>query len=44
VRPIAAKAELPPLPGAQYDQYNPSWRNRLFYGDIPDDATVGLSR
>ncbi len=45
VRPLAAKAALPQLPGAGYDQYNPSWMKRLFYGSAaPDDESVGLSR
>ncbi len=45
VRPIAAKAEQPPLPGAEYDQYNPSWMKQLFYGGATtDDESVGLSR
>ena len=45
VRPLAAKAEVPKLPGVQYDQYNPSWMKRLFYGGIAtDDESVGLSR
>lgn len=45
VRPIAAKAELPPLPGAEADQYNPSWMRRLFYGGATtDDESAGLSR
>ncbi len=45
VRPIAANAEQPPLPGAEYDQYNPGWMRRLFYGgDMADDESVGLSR
>jgi len=45
VRPLAAKAEVPKLPGAQYDQYNPSWMKRLFYGGFAtDDESVGLSR
>ncbi len=45
VRPIAAKAELPALPGAGSEQYNPSWMKRLFYGGATtDDESVGLSR
>ncbi len=46
VRPLAAKAEQPPLPGTEYDQYNPSWARRLFYGGVTtgDDESVGLSR
>ncbi|HET7833922.1 MAG TPA: type II and III secretion system protein family protein [Gallionella sp.] len=45
VRPIAAKAEVPPLPGAEYDQYNPSVMKRLFYGGYaPDEESVGLSQ
>lgn len=45
VRPLAAKAELPPLPGAGAEQYNPSWIRRLFYGGATtDDESVGLSR
>jgi pilus assembly protein CpaC len=45
VRPLAAKAELPQLPGAGSDQYNPSLMKRLFYGGVTtDDESVGLSR
>lgn len=45
VRPLAANAELPPLPGAEYEQANPSWTRQLFYGDLTtDDESVGLSR
>jgi pilus assembly protein CpaC len=45
VRPIAAKAELPPLPGAEYDRYNPSLMKRLFYGGFASDVdSIGLSR
>ena len=41
VRPLAAKAELPQLPGAEYDQYNPSWMKRLFYGGVAPDDEIG---
>jgi len=46
VRPLAAKTELPQLPGAEYDQYNPSLMKRLFYGGVTpgEDESVGLSR
>jgi pilus assembly protein CpaC len=45
VRPLAAKADMPPLPGAGSEQYNPSWMKRLFYGGATtDDESVGLSR
>ncbi|HLY96810.1 MAG TPA: pilus assembly protein N-terminal domain-containing protein [Sideroxyarcus sp.] len=45
VRPLAVKAELPQLPGAEYDQYNPSMMKRLFYGGFAtDNESVGLSR
>ncbi len=45
VRPLAAKAEVPPLPGAEYDKYNPSMMKRLFYGGFAaDNESVGLSR
>ncbi len=44
VRPLAAKAELPPLPGAELDQHNPSWMRRLFYGGLADEVSPGLSR
>lgn len=45
VRPLAAKADLPPLPGAEYNQHNPSWMKQLFYGGFAkDDESVGLSR
>ena len=45
VRPLAAKAEQPQIPGAESGQYNPSWMRRLFYGPVTtDDESVGLSR
>jgi pilus assembly protein CpaC len=45
VRPIAAKAEQPLVPGAEAGEYNPSWMRRLFYGPVTtDDESVGLSR
>jgi pilus assembly protein CpaC len=45
VRPLAAKAELPQLPGAEYEQYNPSLMKRMFYGGVTtDDESIGLSR
>lgn len=30
VRPLAREAQLPPLPGAKYDNYNPSFANTMF--------------
>lgn len=45
VKPIAAKAQLPPLPGAEYDNYEASWMQLLMYGHSPSDAaSVGLSQ
>ncbi len=45
VRPLAARAEVPPLPGTEYNKYNPSMMKRLFYGGFAaDNESVGLSR
>lgn len=45
VKPISAKAELPPLPGTEYDNYEASWMQLLIYGHGPSDAaSVGLSQ
>jgi len=45
VRPLAADAALPPLPGAEYDRYDPSWLRALFYQRDPFEVeTAGFSR
>lgn len=45
VRPLAAAAALPPLPGAEYDQYDPSWLRMLFYQRDPFEVeSAGFSR
>jgi pilus assembly protein CpaC len=30
VRPLSRETQLPPLPGAKYDSYNPSFTNTMF--------------
>lgn len=45
VKPLSAKAELPLLPGTEYDNYEASWMQLLMYGHGPSDAaSVGLSQ
>lgn len=45
VRPLAADAALPPLPGAEYERYDPSWLRALFYRRDPFEADgAGFSR
>lgn len=41
VRPLAAGAKLPPLPGAQTDQYRPNFADTMFFdtGHAADDDT-----
>lgn len=43
VRPIAPRADLPPLPGAELDGFQPSWRP-LLYPDARNEESLGLSR
>lgn len=46
VKPISARAQLPPLPGTEYDNYEASWMQLLMYGHggPSDTASVGLSQ
>ena len=45
VRPLAADAALPPLPGAEYERYDPSWMRMLFYQRDPFEVdAAGFSR
>jgi pilus assembly protein CpaC len=45
VRPMRREAQLPPLPGAQYDRYNPRFDQLMFQetGDF-DNAEFGFGR
>lgn len=42
VRPLAREAQLPPLPGAKYDAYNPSFANTMFFES--GDYDTGFSK